>query len=167
MLIVILVVMFFVVYLIIYTKINKLRDRASAHVLGKIGLGGANFNQKFNQVQESKHLKKLLVAHPNLTEKIVKDTMYSYAVDINSCVTNNHFSEKTINQMNSKELIKKMNAMRFERVNIVNYRNSSFAAIAVFTDGRDEYQLSLYCTIKADEIYVDSIDAMKGLMKGF
>lgn len=167
MIIVILIIIFFVAYFIIHMKIDNLRHRANQHILGKVGLGSSDVNQKINESQERKYLQKLLNDYPYFNEKLIKDTLYGYATDITKKVSNNYFAEKVVEKMSKDQLSSSFVNMNFVRINVVYYKNPRFSVAVVYTDGRDEYQMTMYATIRENQLYIDSYDVTKGLVKGF
>ena len=148
-------------------KINNAKYRARQHVLGSVGLGASNINQAFNEQQEQGALNRLLSEYPNFSEKYVKDTLYSFCMNIINLQNNGYFSEKVLQKMPKDKLLEKIRTMQFVRINVLGYRNNILSVIVVFTDGKDEYQIMMQVTIQNQLFYVSSYDAMRGMVKGF
>jgi len=150
----------------IKTKINNLKYRAKQQMLGTVGLSNANINANFNQMQENKALEKFLGEYPNYTEKIIKDTFYSFALNIINVQNNGYMSEKVLNKMSKDNMLNVFRTLSFTRINILGYKNDQFYVVVVFSNERDEYQITMNISMQNNLFYIDSYDSMRGMVKG-
>ena len=60
-----------------------------------------------------------------------------------------------------------MKMMDFRRINITSYSNSKLNVVAVYTDGKDEYNVYLICRVLENKIYLDNYRIAKGNVVGF
>ena len=160
------IILFFVVLIVISTFINNTKYRAKQQILGQVGLSSANINAGFNRMQEEGALNRFFNDYPNYNEKIVKDTFYSFALNIINLQNNGYMSEKVLNKMTNDKILEKFRNLSFVRINILGYNNNRLSVITVFQDNRDEYQLMMNISIVNNLFYIDSYDAMRGIAKG-
>ena len=69
--------------------------------------------------------------------------------------------------MKKDSKLEKLKNMQFKRVNIMSYTNSKLNALAVYTDGRDEYNIYLMCDVINNKIRLDKYRINKGEVIGF
>ena len=154
-------------FLFVGFKISKLRSRATQHMLGQVGLGSADINAKMNEKQEQHFMAKLLEENPSLNEQFIKDTLYAYSQDLINCRNNALFDQKVLEKMPTDNLLVQMRTMSFVRTNVLSYRNGVFYAIAIYTDQKDEYQISMSINIVNNQLMVLTYGTNKGIMRGF
>lgn len=164
---IILIIIFIIIMIVINIVIGNLKYRAKQHVLGKVGLSNADLYSKMNSMQEEGALTRLLKDYPNFTEQTVKDTLYTFALNIINRQNNGYMSDKVINKMNSDGKLDKFRELSFSRVNVLNYRNNQAYVIAIFANSTDEYQITMNFTINNRLFYIISYDTMHGMTKGF
>lgn len=160
------IILFFALFIFIRIKINNFTYRAKQQVLGKVGLGASNINAGINQSMENGALTKILNDYPNLTEKYIKDTIYSMVTSLVNKQNIGYFSEKVTSKMMNDNKLDLIKNMQFVRINILGYKDNLYSAVVVYTDGRDEYQITVMGKIDGN-LYIDTYDAMKGIAKGF
>lgn len=148
-------------------KINNLKYRAKQQVLGKVGLGNADINASLNATQEQFALSKILETYPTLTEKQLKDTLYSYTNSIINLQNNGYMSDKVLSKMQNDNLLQKMRTMNFVRINIISFIGNKLSSVTIYTDGRDEYQITLMVSIQNNGLYIEHYDSEKGMVRGF
>lgn len=147
-------------------KINKAVYRGRQATLNKFGLGNANIGSAVNKMEEKVALNNLLADNPNLTEQIIKDTVFNYSQMILNRQNNGMFSEKVLNNVMNDKLIDTVRNMQFKRVNIIFYSNKMFEAMVVYTDQRDEYEMLVFANIRENGIVVDNYSLRKGDVVG-
>ncbi len=161
------IIIAFVIYIVVSTKINNFKYRAKQSILGSFGIGSSNINAGLNGMQEKHALENLLAAHPNLTEQVIKDTIYAYSLDLINGRPNAAFDQKVNEKMVGDNTLITMRATTFTRVNVLGYRNGTFSAIAVYSTSSDEYQITMTINIMdVGGFYLTHYDAMKGMVKG-
>ena len=150
----------------IKVKINNTVYRGKQQMLNKVGIGNASVNQSMDQGLEKIALNRLLQQNPNMTEQYVKDTLYNYSMQIISRQNNPMFSDKVITSMQHDKRLDLMIGMQFVRVNVLSYMNNFLYAVVIYTDGRDEYQISINAIINSNGLFVDNYSSKRGDVVG-
>lgn len=168
-LIVVGIVLIFVIYFIIDTKIGNLEYRAEQHLLKNTGFSSSDIDSKIDNTFEKMHLKKLLAKYPNYTEQSIKELLRQYTINLFNRNNTRVFSEKVCEKMQKDSKLDKMLNMQYRRTNINFFGDDAIRAQVVYTDGRDEYEVYLCCTIieNGNVIRVDKYSISKGAVVGF
>lgn len=164
---IILFLLFIVGMVFVSIKISNAKYRVNQQILGKVGLSSSNINANMNAFQEQRALTKLFEAYPNFSEKYIKDTLYSFTLNIINKQNNGYMSNKALEQLTNDRLLDTFKSLSFVRINILGYKNNHLTAVVVFANSADEYQIMLNVVIQNNLLYIDSYNSMRGMVKGF
>lgn len=155
-----------VLFIFISIKIDKIKYRAKQTILGRVGLSNSSINESINNVQETNALKKIALDYPNFTEEYLKNTLYTFAIDVVNGKNNGFMEDKALGKINSNSL-QKYRTLNFVRISILGYKKNMLSCQAIFTNGRDEFNLVMMFDIKDNLLYLNSFNTMNGVVGGF
>lgn len=154
-------------FIFINVKIGDLKYRAKQHILKNSGISSSDISAGITGSFEQKYIQRFLIDYPNFTEKSLKELLKQYTIQIFSRTSVEQFSQNVCEKMQTDAKLDKMKMMDFRRINITSYSNSKLNVVAVYTDGKDEYNVYLICSVLENKIYLDKYRIAKGNVVGF
>lgn len=154
-------------FIFINVKIGDLKYRAKQHILKNSGISSSDISAGITGSFEQKYIQRFLIDYPNFTEKSLKELLKQYIIQIFSRTSVEQFSQNVCEKMQTDAKLDKMKMMDFRRINITSYSNSKLNVVAVYTDGKDEYNVYLICSVLENKIYLDKYRIAKGNVVGF
>lgn len=165
--IIFLIIVVIVVMAIISIVTSNFKYRAKQHVLKNTGASSSDISAGINGAFEKKSLQKLLTDYPNFTEESIKELLKQYTEQIFNRNSMSEFSQTVCEKMQKDNKLDAMKNMEYRRTNINYYKDSIFSAIVVYTDGKDEYNVNLQCSISGDKIQINKYQIARGAVVGF
>ena len=159
--------LFLALLVFISIKISNFKYRATQHILKNTGISQSDITAGINSGFEKKYLEKFLEEHASYTDESIKDLFKQYTVQIFNRNAIPEFGEKVCEKMQTDSKLDKLKDMEFRRANISYYSNSKLGAMIIYTDGKDEYNVTLSCNIMEEKIQVEKYQINKGAVVGF
>lgn len=164
----IIIILIIVIVVFISIKIANLKDRAIQHVLKDTDFSRSNINKEINRGFEKKQLEKFLQEHTEYTEESLRELFRNYCTQLFNRTAINEFSSSVCDKMQKDSKIDKMINMQYIRTDILlGANNQKINSINIYSDGKDEYNVYLYCSLLQDRIIVDRYLISKGAVVGF
>ena len=166
-LILLIVVAFFALLIFINVKISNLKYRAKQQVLKNTGISSSEINAGIVGNMEKKHLESFLQEHPEFTEQKIKDVLKQYTTQLFDRNPSNEFRQEICEKIQTDSKLSEMQTMEFKRAYITYYGNQKLNALVIYTDGKDEYNIYLYCNIFNNTLQLYKYQITKGAVVGF
>lgn len=148
-------------------KISDLKDRAVQHVLKDTGFSRADINKEINKGFEKKQVEHFLQEHSEYTEESLKKLFENYCSSLFNRTAINEFNASVCDKMQKDSKLDKMLNMQYIRTDILGANNKMINSLNIYSDGKDEYNVYLYCNLEENKIIVNRYLIVKGAMIGF
>lgn len=164
---IVIIIIVIVGFVFISKKMGDFEYRAKQEILKGTGISNSNINAKVNEGIEKKRLAKFLEEHPEYTEESIKDLFKDYMEKVIKKAPSDDFTPELNEKIQKDTKLDKLQTMNFVRVNVNYYTGSKVAAIIVYADNKDEYNIYLTCAILEEKLQLEKYQIQKGAVIGF
>jgi len=164
---ILILILILAVIVFVSIKISNLKYRARQHLLKNTGFNQSAINSQIYGGMEKKNLEKFVQEHTEYTEESIKELFKNYCAQLFNRNVISEFSESVAEKIQKDSKLDNMLNMEYQRTNILGYTGAKINTLNIYTDGKDEYNVYLYCTIADNKIQVDRYLISKGVAVGF
>ncbi len=165
--IIIIAIILFAIYMFIGVKVDRLKYRATQHVLKDTPFNSANIDATMEGAIGGEIVKKFLTDFPNYTEEILFQLVRQCAESIRNKTVMEIMSEKVRQKMETDKKIEILIQKQYKRMSVSAYGRGRLNVLVTYADTRDEYDLSLFFKTQENTLWLDEYVIQKGNMLGF